>query len=81
MSKLTLSVDKDIVEAAKKEAARRGTSVSKLVSDYLEVISSKPSARVREEDLPPATRELSGILDGVDYDPEARLKYLIEKHS
>ena len=35
MAKLTLSVDRDLIEGAKFQARRRGTSLSKLVSRFL----------------------------------------------
>ncbi len=39
-TKLTLSVDPLIVDRAKKTAQRKGVSVSEMVEDYLNVISS-----------------------------------------
>lgn len=82
MSKLTLSIDKDLIAAAKREAASRNTSLSQLVSTYLRIITSEqPTAKVSEEELPPATRALSGLLKGADVDLDARIDYLEKKHS
>jgi hypothetical protein len=39
MSKLTLSVDGAVVARAKRYASTRGTSVSRLVQEYLEMLS------------------------------------------
>jgi hypothetical protein len=61
MSKLTLSVDAAVVERAKAYAARRGTSVSRLVETYLGLLSEGPAG---SDELPPITRRLSGILKG-----------------
>ena len=36
-TKLTLTVDEDVIQAAKKYAVKKGTSVSKLVENYLKV--------------------------------------------
>jgi hypothetical protein len=55
MSKLTLSVDEQVVKRAKRYAADRGTSVSRLVERYLSLVC-RP-ARSTEED-PPALRML-----------------------
>ncbi len=82
MSKLTLSIDKDLIEAAKREAASRNTSLSQLVSTYLRIITSEqPTAKLNEEGLPPATRALSGLLKKANVDLDARIDYLEKKHS
>jgi len=41
LTKLTLSVDNEVVERAKTYARRRGRSVSRLVEDYLRNVSSR----------------------------------------
>jgi Family of unknown function (DUF6364) len=61
MSKLTLSVDAAVVERAKAYAARRGTSVSRLVESYLDLLSEGPAGT---DELPPITRRLAGVLKG-----------------
>ena len=43
MAKLTLSVDGKVVDVAKKYAALRGTSVSRLVQEYLRLIVQGPA--------------------------------------
>lgn len=78
MSKLTLNVDKDLIEVAKEEASRRNISLSQLVSNYLRVITS--DRPISNDELPPATRALSGLLAGRDVDLEARYRHLEEKH-
>lgn len=62
MSKLTLSVDEHVVKRAKRYAARRGTSVSRLVERYLSLVSRPPLST--EED-PPALRMLRGAAKGI----------------
>ena len=44
MPKLTLSVDEEVVRRAKRCAAARGTSVSRLVERYLDLLSKSPKA-------------------------------------
>jgi hypothetical protein len=68
-SKLTLRLDDDLKERAKRLAEDRGTSVSKIVEDYFRLLlrDSGGSNRAEEErgdlstvpdDLPPRTRQM-----------------------
>ena len=72
--KLTLSVDPEVVEAAKRYAQAHGTSVSQLVEAFLAAVSS--------ENVPPATSpvltRLRGTLRGADVEDHRR--HLIEKY-
>lgn len=43
MSKLTLNIDRSLIEAAKAYAHRRGTSVSKLVARYFQQLEAAPA--------------------------------------
>jgi hypothetical protein len=63
-SKLTLSIDPDVVEAAKEYAASTGTSVSQLVEDYLTAITSPPERSA----APPILARLRGSMKDVDLD-------------
>ncbi len=74
MAKLTLSVDKSIAVRAKHYSKQRGTSVSKLVEEFLDIISKPPQAT----DLPPILRSLRGALKSAD--PAEYRKYLIKKY-
>jgi len=78
MSKLTLSVDEDVVVRAKRYAERQGTSVSRLVEAYLDALARPPV--VADEELPPVTRRLRGILRGVKFDREEYIDYLERKY-
>ena len=44
MAKLTLSINKSIALRAKRYSKRRGVSVSKLVEEYLDLITTPPQA-------------------------------------
>jgi hypothetical protein len=59
--KLTLRLEDSLIRQAKRYAKKRGTSVSKLVADYFAVIGEQNSEPENEE-LPPLTASLSGIL-------------------
>ena len=73
-SKLTLSVDERVVKQAKRYARKRGTSVSRLVEDYLDLVSGRSGGA----EAPPVLRRLRGALKGVgeeDYRRYVRRKY------
>lgn len=78
-TKLTLSLDSKVIEAAKKYSKEKGTSLSKLVEDYLRHLSPLKS-KTRKKSI---VEDLKGILgkapDDFDY-REERYKYLMEKH-
>jgi len=76
-TKLTLRMDDELVRQAKAEAARRGKSVSQMVGEF---VDSLGSARSDEEDLPPVTASLVGVLKGHDVSQSDYKKHLLEKH-
>lgn len=57
-TKLTLSINKDVVEKAKKVSRHKGKSLSKLIEEYLNKVTEKEQGK----NLP--VNELSGILKG-----------------
>jgi hypothetical protein len=58
--KLTLSLDKKVIDQAKKYARRNRTSLSKLIESYL----GKVTAVEKEElQISPLVRSLSGVID------------------
>ena len=59
-SKLTLVLDKEVVEQAKKYAERQGRSLSRLVENYFSVLTKSPARD--KEGLPPQVRALSGAI-------------------
>ena len=80
-TKLTLKLDKDVIELAKAYAKKRQTSLSVLVENYFRNLSGE-----REYSgaiLSPLVQELSGIIDlPKDFDIEdTYTDYLIEKYS
>jgi Family of unknown function (DUF6364) len=79
-SKLTLSVDPQVVARAKEYAERNQTSVSELVQTYLSIVT-KPSKPVRRKELPPVLRSLRGLVkdEGLDYRDEYR-KHLAARY-
>lgn len=61
MQKLTLSVDGAVVERAKRYAAARGTSVSKLVETMLDLMAHRGGA-AGVEPPPPVLAKLRGTM-------------------
>ena len=76
-TKLTLRMDETVVRKAKMEAGRRGKSVSRMVAEFIESLSSRP---VAEKPLPPTTASLVGILKGQDISEDDYKLHLREKY-
>ncbi|ARA93098.1 hypothetical protein AWN76_007940 [Rhodothermaceae bacterium RA] len=86
-TKLTLRLDRDLIEAAKRYADEQGTSLSRLVAGYFRALARQTEAERQpqaEEDwkdrLSPWTRSLLGRKPAVDLDEEDYYRYLEEKH-
>ncbi len=62
-AKLTLELDQHLTQRAERFAEASSKSVSALVGDYLAQLG-----QLGEDELPPLTRSLSGILKGVALD-------------
>lgn len=77
--KLTLSLDKSIIERAKSYAKENNISLSKLIESYLSSIT-KPSSR--KEEISPLVKSLSGVITmEKDFDEKKEYTdYLIEKY-
>ena len=73
-TKLTLRIEEKVIESAKKYAKKNKTSVSKIVSSYLETLSHNEK---KHQAISPAIKELSGIIPS-DADTS---KYISEYHS
>jgi hypothetical protein len=55
--KLTLKLDSAIIEMAKKYAAEKGTSISRIVQDYFEALINPD----RSEEITPLVKKMTGI--------------------
>lgn len=66
MAKLTLSLDREVIEQAKRLAAERGTSVSAMFSAFIRTLGAATS---RNRPIGKLTRQASGVIDlkGQDY--------------
>jgi hypothetical protein len=59
-TKLTLSMDKNIIEQAKKYARRKNTSLSNLIENYL--VSVTKNSDEGESTISPLVKSLSGVI-------------------
>lgn len=78
MSKLTLSIDDCVMMRAKRYAAARGTSVSRLVARYLDLLARSP--RPRDDTSTPVLARLRGSLKRASDDARERRRHLEHKY-
>ena len=79
-TKLTLSLDQEVIKRAKKFAKNNRISLSVLVENYFRFLTEKKYPK--DEKISPMVRELSGIVkipDRIDT-KEEYVKYLTEKY-
>jgi len=78
-SKLTLSINTEIIEEAKQYAKSQHTSLSKLIENYLLTVTTNSTKSVK---ITPLVESLSGVArDGVDNFREEYTDHLIKKYS
>lgn len=78
-TKLTLRLNKNVIERAKKYAQNHKISLSKMIEVYLESITS---TRKKDNDITPLVESLSGVIEldtNFDYKNDYS-NYLTEKH-
>ena len=84
-TKLTLSIDKDLVEQAKKLAYKKGTSLSKLFQKLLIGEIKAETTSDNGEPLPELSEKLKRLYGSMELpkglnEKEAREEYLLKKH-
>ena len=80
--KLTLRLEEELIEGAKRVARERGTSVSKMVAGFFQSIEDRRPER-RDGDIGEITRRLRGAIkpeDGRSADEEDYRRHLERKH-
>ena len=60
-TKLTLTIEKEVIDTAKEFAKEKGLSLSYLVENYFKIITSQREKK-NEHELSPKVRKLRGIL-------------------
>lgn len=78
--KLTLKLDKDIIEEAKHYATQRGLSLSRMVERYFRCLVQKEEKEVRLSGL---VAEMAGRFAGIEVEEgkEGYTEYLLKKYS
>ena len=75
----TVRLDDSLLEQAKREAARRGTTLTALIERGLRLVLARPEKRTRRRRVKvPVCREGGGTLPGVDLDDSSALLDIIE---
>ena len=77
--KLTLSLDKSIIESAKNYAKSNNISLSKLIESYLTTLTKQ---KRNSTEITPLVESLSGVINlDEDFDAkDAYTDYLVEKY-
>ena len=78
-TKLTLRLNRELIETAKKFSREKNKSLSRLVSDFFEMIQKEKKGS--QEQLPPTVRSLKGILKNSQLKKDDYKKYLEKKYS
>jgi len=78
-AKLTLKLDSLVIEEAKKYAASRGVSLSRLVENFFAGLTRKKAEPPKATGI---VAELAGLLEGAEIDDarEEYAEYLAEKY-
>jgi hypothetical protein len=79
-AKLTLKLDEDVIEKAKDYAKLKNTSLSALIENYLQKITSEKKGKRK---ITPLVKSLSGIIDlPAEYDHKKDYAdYLMRKYN
>ncbi len=75
-SKLTLKLEKEVIEKAKFFAKSQHTSLSRLIENYLMTITSEEDP----ESITPLVKSLSGIIDLPEDEKDDYSDYLTKKY-
>ena len=76
-TKLTLRIEKDLVENIRKLSKRKGESVSKIVENYFKLTLKN---KEKKEELTPTVKKLKGILKNKKVSEKDYKKHLEEKY-
>lgn len=71
-------MDDDLIASAKEYSARTGKSVSRIVSDFFEIIRNEKLSK--DYQLAPTVKSLKGVMKGSQLDEDDYKRYLEEKY-
>lgn len=78
-TKLTLRLEKSLIEQAKQHSKRSGKSLSQLVADYFLLLQKKSTSSVKIKTAP-VTQSLRGVLQGQKIDETDYRQHLEDKY-
>ncbi len=77
-TKLTLNIDKGVIDQAKSFAKDNNVSLSKLIESYLNSLTTRSEKKSK---ISPLVKSLTGVIPSRDYDDKKDYKdYLSEKY-
>ena len=80
-TKLTLRLDKDVIEKIKIYASRENRSLSDLTEDLYKIYMVQASDKAEDEIDSPIAKKYKSIISGSSYDyDQSKYSYLAEKH-
>lgn len=82
-TKLTLRMDKKLINFAKHYSAKHDKSISKMVSEYFVLLSNQSATLKHQREISPEapiTQSLVGILSNHKVDENDYKKYLMDKY-
>jgi hypothetical protein len=81
-SKLTLKLDKSVIEQAKEYAKNNQVSLSRLIENYLASLTQKKNSKKKEIEITPFVKSISGSVKlPKDFDYEkVKYEHLMEKY-
>ncbi|MCD8529163.1 MAG: DUF6364 family protein [Chitinophagales bacterium] len=59
-TKLTLTIEKEIIERAKDYAKKKNRSLSDIIENYLKMLTDKKQTNKEEQELTPLVKSLKG---------------------
>ena len=78
-TKLTLNLDKGVIDQAKSYAKSNSVSLSKLIENYLDSLTKRSE---KKSNVSPLVESLTGVIPSGNYDDKKDYKdYLSEKYS
>lgn len=77
-TKLTLRMEKALIDKAKQHSAKSGKSLSKMVAEYFRLLGFDEP--FNEKELSPRTRRLYGSLRGAKVDEQDYRRHLEQKY-
>ena len=80
-TKLTLRLESELIQIAKKKAKEQGKSLSQIVADYFKLLAQNQNNQPNnKQTLSPITSSLVGIIDSNKTDIDDYKKHLEDKY-